>query len=69
MGDAKASPEASVRHPAALACAKARLQAHRREAHGASNLRGARAMLMTDLPSIDGNEPTDKGCINQRAGL
>ena len=26
-------------------------------------------MLMTEPPSIDGNELTDKGYINQRAGL
>ena len=29
----------------------------------------ARAMLMVEPPSIDGNELTDKGYINQRAGL
>ena len=32
-------------------------------------MRIARAMLMIEPPSIDGNELTDKGYINQRAGL
>jgi feruloyl-CoA synthase len=34
-----------------------------------SSTRVARVMLMTEPPSIDGNELTDKGYINQRAGL
>ena len=34
-----------------------------------SSMRIARAMLMVEPPSIDGNELTDKGYINQRAGL
>ncbi len=37
--------------------------------HGGSSMRIARAMLMAEPPSIDGNELTDKGYINQRAGL
>ena len=32
-------------------------------------MRIGRAMLMVEPPSIDGNELTDKGYINQRAGL
>ena len=32
-------------------------------------MRVARAMLMVEPASIDGNELTDKGYINQRAGL
>ena len=32
-------------------------------------MRIARVMLMTEPPSVDGNELTDKGYINQRAGL
>ena len=31
--------------------------------------RVGRALLMVEPPSIDGNELTDKGYINQRAGL
>jgi feruloyl-CoA synthase len=52
------------------------LQAHLRDAfsrfnaenHGSSR-RIARLLIMTDPPSIDGNEITDKGYINQRAVL
>jgi feruloyl-CoA synthase len=36
---------------------------------GASSRKISRAMLMVEPPSIDGNELTDKGYINQRAGL
>ena len=32
-------------------------------------MRVSRAMLMVEPASIDGNELTDKGYINQRAGL
>ena len=45
------------------------LEAHNRECEGASSRIIARAMLMVEPPSIDGNELTDKGYINQRAGL
>jgi feruloyl-CoA synthase len=58
-----------VRHPAVLACLKSGLQAYNASTEGASSMRIARAMLMTEPASIDGNELTDKGYINQRAGL
>ena len=45
------------------------LRAMAEAAHGASSMRVARALLMSEPPSIDGNELTDKGYINQRAGL
>jgi len=35
----------------------------------ASSMRIERVLLMSDPPSMDGNELTDKGYINQRAGL
>ena len=44
------------------------LEAHNASCTG-SSMRIARAMLMVEPPSIDGNELTDKGYINQRAGL
>jgi feruloyl-CoA synthase len=69
VGDAEASYEDVVRHPQVLACLKQGLQAHNASSEGASSLRIARAMLMTEPASIDGNELTDKGYINQRAGL
>jgi feruloyl-CoA synthase len=38
-------------------------------ANGASSSRIARLLLMKDAPSIDANEITDKGYINQRVAL
>jgi feruloyl-CoA synthase len=69
VGNPEASYEDVVRHPQVLACLKQGLQAHNASTEGASSLRIARAMLMTEPASIDGNELTDKGYINQRAGL
>jgi feruloyl-CoA synthase len=69
VGDAEASYEDVVRHPEVLACLKRGLQAHNASSEGASSMRIARAILMTEPASIDGNELTDKGYINQRAGL
>jgi len=69
IDDPEASYDTVVKHPAVLACLKAGLEAHNASTGGASSLRIARAMLMTEPPSIDGNELTDKGYINQRAGL
>jgi feruloyl-CoA synthase len=69
VGDAEASYEDVVKHPGVLACLQRGLQAHNAACAGASSLRIARAMLMTEPASIDGNELTDKGYINQRAGL
>jgi feruloyl-CoA synthase len=69
VGDSDASYEDVVRHPDVLACLKRGLQAHNQSIEGASSMRIARAMLMTEPASIDGNELTDKGYINQRAGL
>jgi feruloyl-CoA synthase len=69
VGNPEASYEDVVRHPEVLACLKQGLQAHNKSIEGASSLRIARAMLMTEPASIDGNELTDKGYINQRAGL
>jgi feruloyl-CoA synthase len=67
------NPDASyadvVGHPEVIACVKHGLDAHNRSTAGASSMRIARAMLMVEPPSIDGNELTDKGYINQRAGL
>jgi feruloyl-CoA synthase len=68
-GNPDATYEQVVRHPEVLACLKRGLQAHNSSASGASSMRIARAMLMVEPASIDGNELTDKGYINQRAGL
>jgi feruloyl-CoA synthase len=68
-GNPDAGYEEVVRHPEVLACLKRGLEAHNRSSEGASSRRIARAMLMIEPASIDGNELTDKGYINQRAGL
>jgi feruloyl-CoA synthase len=68
VGNPDATYEEVVRHPAVVACLKQGLQAHNASCTG-SSMRIARAMLMVEPPSIDGNELTDKGYINQRAGL
>jgi feruloyl-CoA synthase len=69
LGNADASFEEAVRHPAVIACLKRGLEAHNASCEGASSRRIARAMFLVEPPSIDGNELTDKGYINQRAGL
>jgi feruloyl-CoA synthase len=68
VGNADATFEDVVKHPEVIACLKRGLEAHNASATG-SSMRIARAMLMAEPPSIDGNELTDKGYINQRAGL
>jgi feruloyl-CoA synthase len=65
----EATYEEVVRHTAVVGCVKRGLEAHNKAAQGASSRLIARAVLMVEPPSIDGNELTDKGYINQRAGL
>jgi feruloyl-CoA synthase len=69
MGNPAATFEDAVKHPAVVACLKRGLETHNSSVEGASSRRIGRAMLMAEPPSIDGNELTDKGYINQRAGL
>jgi feruloyl-CoA synthase len=68
-GNPDASCEDVCKCPEVLGCLKRGLEAHNKSTEGASSMRIARAMLMVEPPSIDGNELTDKGYINQRAGL
>ena len=68
VGNSDATFEDVVKHPDVIACLKRGLEAHNASATG-SSMRIARAMLMVEPASIDGNELTDKGYINQRAGL
>ena len=68
-GNPELSFEDAVKHPEVIACFRRGLEAHNKECEGASSRIIARAMLMAEPPSIDGNELTDKGYINQRAGL
>jgi feruloyl-CoA synthase len=64
----EADVDTLVRHPAVLACLRDGLRAMNAEAGGSSG-RVGRVMLLTEPPSVDGNEMTDKGYVNQRAGL
>jgi feruloyl-CoA synthase len=68
-GNPDATYEDVVGHPDVTAYLKRGLEVHNASTAGASSMRIARAMLMSEPPSIDGNELTDKGYINQRAGL
>jgi feruloyl-CoA synthase len=62
------SPAAKGMHPEDL---RARLSASLRELkeEGGSSMHPARLLVMTEPPSIDANEITDKGYMNQRAVL
>ena len=64
----EAEVDALVRHPAVIACLRDGLRSMNAEAGGSSG-RVGRVMLLTEPPSVDGNEMTDKGYVNQRAGL
>ena len=57
-----------VRHPAVAARLRDGLAAMNAAAGGSSG-RIARALFLVEPPSVDGNEITDKGYLNQRAGL
>jgi len=69
LNEPQASYETVVHHPAVIARVRQGLEAHNATTAGASSRRIERALLMVEPPSIDGNELTDKGYINQRAGL
>jgi feruloyl-CoA synthase len=69
VGNSDATYEDVARHPEVIACFKRGLEAHNKSSGASSSMRVARAMLIIEPPSIDGNELTDKGYINQRAGL
>jgi feruloyl-CoA synthase len=65
---AEAKLEDLVGQPAVRKALVDGLRRHNAEAKG-SSLRIARCLLMTEPPSIDANEITDKGYLNQRAVL
>jgi feruloyl-CoA synthase len=69
VGNPEASFEDVVKHPAVIDCLKRGIEAHNTSCDGVTSRRIARAILMIEPPSIDGHELTDKGYINQRAGL
>jgi feruloyl-CoA synthase len=69
IGDAAPTSHVELAcHPAVRAHV-ARALADWNAAHPGSSERVARALLLPDLPSIDANEITDKGYINQRLAL
>jgi feruloyl-CoA synthase len=69
LGRPLATLEDLVEDPMLLAHLRERLRAHNKTVGMASSMRIERVLLMSDPPSMDGNELTDKGYINQRAGL
>ena len=62
------TPDEILRSPAIVSFVKERLAKHNKGAGGSSG-KVARIMLMSEPPSIDGHEITDKGYVNQRATL
>jgi feruloyl-CoA synthase len=69
LGRPLATLEDLVEDPILLAHLRERLRAHNKTVGTASSMRIERVLLMSDPPSMDGNELTDKGYINQRGGL
>lgn len=67
-GRSGATVDELVADPKVIECVRAGLARHN-AANPGSSQRIARVLLMTEPPSIDGNELTDKGYINQRAAL
>jgi len=64
----QADADTLVRHPAVVVCLRDGLRAMNAAAGGSSG-RVGRVMLLVEPPSVDGNEMTDKGYVNQRVGL
>ncbi|MEQ1755645.1 MAG: AMP-binding protein [Micropepsaceae bacterium] len=62
------TPDEILRSPAIEGFVRERLARHNKNAGGSSG-KVARIMLMSEPPSIDGHEITDKGYVNQRATL
>lgn len=67
-GDQSLAVEYLVRHPAVLERLAEGLRAHNKSNPGSST-RLVRALLMTEPPSVDAGELTDKGYINQSVAL
>jgi feruloyl-CoA synthase len=57
-----------VRHPGLHDALRGALQEHNRR-HAGSSMRVERVLLLTEPPSMDAGEITDKGYVNQRAVL
>ena len=68
VGDESLTPEQIVVHPKLLGMLADGLRNHNKTNPGSST-RVERALLMTEPPSVDGGELTDKGYINQSVAL
>jgi feruloyl-CoA synthase len=64
----KLSNEELIRHPRVIETLRGGLARMNTEGRG-SSMQVKRVLLMTEPPSVDGHEMTDKGYINQRATL
>src|SRR3954449_3260173 len=67
-GAPDAEPPELARSPAIAEALRAKLRAHN-AANPASSTRVSRVVLLAEPPSLDANEITDKGYVNQRAAL
>ena len=67
-GRVDANMDEIIIDPKVMEHVREHLVAHNKSNPG-SSMRIARAILMSEPPSVDGNELTDKGYINQRAAL
>jgi feruloyl-CoA synthase len=65
---ARTTPDELINAPKVKAFLQERFAAHNKQAGGSSG-RIRRVLLMSEPPSVDGHEITDKGYINQRATL
>ncbi len=64
----RTTPDELINSPKVRAFIQARFAAHNKQAGGSSG-KIRRVLLMSEPPSVDGHEITDKGYINQRATL
>ncbi len=62
------NPEDIIRHPKVREFVRAKFAEHNKSGGGSSG-RIKRVILMTEPPSVDGHEITDKGYVNQRATM
>lgn len=69
IGDMKASIQDIITHPKIIDAVRSGLKAHNATCGNVGSRRIARVMILAEPPSVDSNEITDKGYINQRAGL
>ncbi|HTQ14745.1 MAG TPA: AMP-binding protein [Rhizomicrobium sp.] len=68
LADGEGDPAKLVANPRVREAVREKFAAHNKAAPGSST-RVKRVLLMTEPPSVDGHEITDKGYINQRATM